>query len=110
MVAALAREHGLGAFVLVTEILGHWARLAISKRGEDIDPFADSINAKRANGDEKITALYLVALAEALAANGRVEEALAAIAEALQLTERTGERWSEAELHRLRGQILLMRD
>jgi class 3 adenylate cyclase/predicted ATPase len=110
MVAALAREHGVGAFVLVTEVLGHWARLAISKRGEDIDPFADSINAKRANGDERITALHLGALAEALATIGRVEEALATIAEALELTERTGERWSEAELHRLGGQILLMRD
>ena len=110
MAAALAREHGVGAFVLVTEVLGHWARLTLSKRGEDIDPFVDSINAKRSNGDERITALHLGALAEALAANGRVEDALATIAEALELTERTGERWSEAELHRLGGQILLMRD
>jgi len=52
---------------------------------------------------------WLALLAEALARAGRVEEGLGALAEALEQVERTGERFSEAELHRLRGELLLQR-
>jgi class 3 adenylate cyclase/predicted ATPase len=41
---------------------------------------------------------------------GRVEEGLAAVAEALATSERTGECFFEAELFRLRGDLLLERD
>jgi len=46
-------------------------------------------------------------LAEALARAGRVEEGLETLDEALEQVERTEERLSEAELHRLRGELLL---
>jgi predicted ATPase len=48
-------------------------------------------------------------LAEALALAGRVEEGLAVLGEAWQEVQRTGDRFSEAELHRLRGELLLQR-
>jgi hypothetical protein len=48
-------------------------------------------------------------LAEIEAQDG-VERALARIEEALALTSETGEHWSDAFLHRLRGEILLKRD
>jgi predicted ATPase len=38
---------------------------------------------------------------------GRVEEGLALLGEALQIVERTGERWFAAELNRHKGQLLL---
>jgi adenylate cyclase len=38
---------------------------------------------------------------------GRASEGLALIAESLALVEQTGERWYEAELHRLDGELLL---
>ena len=41
---------------------------------------------------------------------GRVEEGLAAVAEALAASERTGERFFEAELHRLKGELLLLQN
>src|SRR5262249_23762506 len=50
---------------------------------------------------------YLALLAEALEAGGSAEAALAAVDEALELAGRTGERYYEAELHRLRGELLL---
>ena len=46
-------------------------------------------------------------LAEALLAAGHVEEGLAVIEETLAHVERTSERWSEAELWRLKGELLL---
>ena len=48
-------------------------------------------------------------LAEALARAGRVDEGLALLAEGLEQVERTHERWSEAELWRLEGELLLQR-
>ncbi len=38
----------------------------------------------------------------------RVDEALGLVTEGLEAVDRTGERWYEAELHRLRGELSLM--
>jgi hypothetical protein len=38
---------------------------------------------------------------------GQAEEGLTALAEALDLVNTTGERFYEAELHRLKGELLL---
>jgi predicted ATPase len=54
---------------------------------------------------------YIIALqAEASARVGRLEEALATINEALAQVEQTGEQVDYAEMLRLRGEVLLMRD
>ncbi len=50
----------------------------------------------------------LALLAEGYALAGRPEEGLAAVAEALEHVKRTEERYYEAELHRLRGELLHM--
>jgi predicted ATPase len=50
------------------------------------------------------------ALAEAEARSGEVDHALANLDEALTTCERTGDRAFEAELHRVRGEMLLKRD
>jgi predicted ATPase len=54
--------------------------------------------------------LIKLALAEAEARTGDVERALAVLAETLATCERTGHRSFEAELHRVRGEMLLNRD
>jgi predicted ATPase len=52
---------------------------------------------------------FLAMLAEAYEKGGEAEEGLNALAEALALVDKTGERWWEAELHRLKGELLLRR-
>jgi predicted ATPase len=47
-------------------------------------------------------------LAEAYGQERQVEAGLAALSEALAAVHATGERWGEAELYRLRGELLLM--
>jgi predicted ATPase len=49
-------------------------------------------------------------LAEIEAQGQQVEGALARVGEALALAQQTGEHWSDAFLHRVRGEILLKRD
>ena len=50
----------------------------------------------------------LIALmARACEIAGQVNEAVTLLNDALQIVERTGERWLEAELNRHKGQVLL---
>jgi predicted ATPase len=51
--------------------------------------------------------LYIALLAGACEIAGQIEESAARLDEALQLVERTGERWFAAELDRQRGRLLL---
>jgi len=51
---------------------------------------------------------YLSLLAQVYGKAGRVEEGLACIDEALAEARTYNERWWDAELHRLRGELLLM--
>ena len=50
---------------------------------------------------------YIGLLAKAYGTAGQSEEALANLDDALQIVEKTGERWLEAELSRLKGQLML---
>ena len=49
---------------------------------------------------------YLALLAEALGATGDTEGAISATSDGLSMLETSGERWWEAELCRLRGELL----
>jgi predicted ATPase len=62
---------------------------------------------KRAAGAEIKVPYYYGLLAEAHGRTNRTTEGLNLLSEALGLVERTGERWYEAELHRLRGELLI---
>src|SRR5262249_14702419 len=50
---------------------------------------------------------FLALMAEALGADGQTKEALRVLDEALEIAERTGERYYDAELHRLKGELQL---
>ena len=50
----------------------------------------------------------LATLAEAYGRAGRAEEGLPLLAEALDVSHRTGERYYDAESHRLKGELLLL--
>jgi adenylate cyclase len=62
----------------------------------------------RATGVGMHTTFLLATLAEVRLSRGEADEGLAAIAEAFVFAERTDERYLEAELHRLRGELLLL--
>jgi predicted ATPase len=51
---------------------------------------------------------FLGALAEGLGVAGQIAEGLAAIDEALERSERNDERWCEAELLRIKGELLVL--
>jgi predicted ATPase len=63
--------------------------------------------AHRATGAETGTPYHIALLAAACEIAGQVEEALTLLDDALQVVEKTGERWFAAELNRHKGQLLL---
>jgi predicted ATPase len=63
----------------------------------------------QAMGAKVLRPYGLALLAEASAQVGQFEAGLAMLAEALGLVDTTGERFWEAELHRLKGELLLAR-
>jgi hypothetical protein len=62
---------------------------------------------RSATGAEAWTPHYTALLASACEIAGQIEEGLILLDEALQIVERTGERWLEAELNRHKGQLRL---
>ena len=68
----------------------------------------DQVYAAYRGSGARIGAPWLLALrAEMLAKMGRFEEGLRTVEEALACVEETGERYHEAEAHRLRGELLV---
>jgi predicted ATPase len=61
-------------------------------------------------GNLVYTTLFETVLAEAEAEAGEIEAALARIDHAVALTERTGQRWNEADTIRVRGEFFLKRE
>jgi class 3 adenylate cyclase/predicted ATPase len=61
----------------------------------------------RATGAKLLLPHYIGLLATACEIAEQTEEAVALLDDALQIVEWTGERWLEADLHRLKGQMLL---
>jgi predicted ATPase len=53
---------------------------------------------------------FLAVLAETQARAGQLENGLTTLAEAFIVLEKTGERWYEAELYRLKGELLLQQE
>jgi predicted ATPase len=65
------------------------------------------LDAQLATGASLFRPLFLCFLAEACGTAERFEEGLSAVAEALAIVGKTGERYYEAELHRLKGDLVL---
>ena len=88
------------------EVSRGWARSASGDTDQGIAWIDDGIRDYRATGSFLITPCWLVLKSEALHLANRKSEALAALEEAEALAQRTEERESFAELHRLRGVFL----
>jgi len=102
----LSTRQNFAFWLAAGEIFRGWAQSASGDTAEGISRIQDGIEDWRATGGVLMMQYFLALKAEALHLAGRTSEALEAIREAEALVERFEERWSSAELHRLRAVFL----
>ena len=105
--AQLAREHGLTMYGAFGAFLESWATDAGGAPGDGLWDMRRAVDELRGQNVLLFDGLLKIALAEAEARAGDPDRALALVDEGLATAERTGYRTFEAELHRVRGEILL---
>jgi predicted ATPase len=103
----IATERGFPLFRAWGTVLRGWALAERREIEEGIAVMQQGLAASRDVGVELVLPESLSFLAEAYGNAGQAEEGLRVVAEALTRVERTGEGTSEAELHRLKGELLL---
>jgi predicted ATPase len=104
----LCTEQGFPLTLAWGTILRGWARAEQEAGEAGMAEISQGLAAYRTTGTEFFRPYFLALLAEAQRKVGRAEEGLRVVAEALTLVHTTGERYWEAELHRLRGELLLL--
>jgi class 3 adenylate cyclase/predicted ATPase len=107
---AMAEKDGFPFFASYAGIVKGWALAQLGHAEEGVALIREGLALAAASGSGLWRTYNLAQLAEACAKAGRIVEGLDAIAEAFDLVEQHGERWWEAEIHRLRGELLLKRD
>jgi predicted ATPase len=109
-----AYEHGFALWVAYGTTLQGWALLSRSaqsgtreQREAGLAQLQKGLAAIRDMEAELWVPLFLGALAQGYGQSSQAEEGLKVVAEALAMAEKNEERWSEAELYRLKGTLTL---
>jgi predicted ATPase len=108
--ARLTREHELSLWRALGVFLEGLGAVESGSVGGGLEDMRRGVEVLRAQNFLWLDGLLKIGLAEAEARAGGVDRAVAILDEALATCERTGYRAFEAELHRVRGEMLLKRD
>jgi predicted ATPase len=84
-----------------------WALSAQGHEQEGLALVRQGVAGLEATGSLIARSYHLALLAEACGNGGQFEEGFTLLAEALATVDKTGERYYEAELYRLKGELLL---
>ena len=106
-VITVATAQQIALMLAVGPIMRGWALAMQGQGAEGLTQLRQGLDAYRATGAECQRPNFLGMLAEVHRSLRQPEAGLTALSEALTLVEKTGERYYEAELHRLKGELLL---
>ena len=104
---ALTTEHALPYWMACSRVMQGWTRAMQGQGPEAVTQIRQNLEDLRATGTRQIIPYFLSLLAEACLQAGMTEAGLEAVAEALAIVHQTGEHCHEAELYRLKGELLL---
>jgi class 3 adenylate cyclase/predicted ATPase len=107
--STLASEYGFPNFLGPGTILQGWARTEQGQSEEGISQIRQGLAINQAAGAGIFQPYHLALLAEAYGKAGQAKEGLVVLAEALTVVDKSGERFYEAELYRLKGELTLQR-
>ncbi len=106
----LLAEHGFIGFLPIATVLRGWAMAAQGRNEEGIAQLQEDLAASRATPAELNRPYFLTMLAEVCMKTGRLDDGLSALSEALAAADEHENRAFEAEMHRLKGELLLRRN
>jgi predicted ATPase len=106
-VLGLSTKQGFGLNLGYAMFVRGWALAAQGQREEGITQMQQGLATTRAMGTILGETWSLVPLAEPYGVGGQTAEGLRLVAEALAHVDRTGERFYEAEVYRLKGDLVL---
>jgi predicted ATPase/class 3 adenylate cyclase len=117
-----AREHAEEAVSVSTALVGGsdmWKAMGVIGQGwalteqglpdDGIVRLHAGLTALRSTGARVLLPYFLALLAQAYARAGQVEEGLSILKESQVALDKGAERWFQAELHRLKGELILRR-
>jgi len=103
----LSTEQGFALYVAWGTIVRGWSLAEQGQGAEGTAQIHQGLTFSRASGIQAVLPYHFALLAEAYGKAGQGEEGLRVLAEALTMVNSTGERNYEAELYRLKGELLL---
>jgi DNA-binding winged helix-turn-helix (wHTH) protein/predicted ATPase len=103
----VSTEHKLMLYQAVSTITLGWAQIEHGGQEEAIERIRRGLVAHQATGAAVLLPHFMGLLAGALCKAGQSAEGLRVLEEALAVAHRNGERFYEAELYRLKGELVL---
>jgi predicted ATPase len=100
----------MALYLALGELYSNWARAWLGDRESGVMRLREALAAYLDQGNKLFVPLFQGLLAELEAKGNDADGALHRIDEALALANDTGERWTDAMVHRIRGEMLLKRD
>ncbi len=97
------------SYLAAATVLRGWCLATTGQAEEGIGQLHQGLSGMQAARPARGRMYYESLLAEGYGVTGQLDQGLAALDEAINQVETTGERWWEAEIHRLKGQFLLAR-
>ena len=107
---ALSTESGYATGRSLSEFYLGWADALGGDIEDGVARMSHNLSELRSAGFEVGAAYHLALIATALGKAARFDEGLRTIAESFPIIEKTGQRHYEAEVHRLKGELLLAHD
>jgi predicted ATPase len=107
-ISAISAEQGFRLWLGAGRLFRGWCVATLGDKTEGIAQLIDGLAAVRATGCNATMPFSLLLLADAYGKAGRPGDGLDRLTEAAQVIEDTHERWEEAELHRVRGELLMI--
>ena len=107
LMVTISTEQEFPFFLGHGTILRGWALAEQEQREEGISQIRQGLVAYQATGGGLFRPYFLALLADTCGKMGQYEEGLTLLAEALAAADKNGERFYEAELYRLKGELTL---
>ena len=106
-VLAISNEHGFPLQVGFGKVMRGWCLGKMGDPVEGISLLLQGLTICRAAGVSLLLPFFLTTLAEVYGMAAQPKGGLDCLAEAAKIVETTQARWAEAEIHRMRGTLLL---